>query len=170
MSEINEIETFKARLNQSLELTAKVISDLEMREREIELFKNVRSSFEQTILVKDNEITQLKNYIEQLEKSRVIEKRKELIDSWAKKYNISHSQLTDVERILSTLETEEEISRFENLLGLSLSKEKMTPIPLTKTSEELVVEQFSNSGLNVAVSPEDRVKHLHKRLLTLSNN
>lgn len=163
---MDEIETFKAQLAQQIDLTERLINDLTVKEKEIEMFKNVRFSFEQTLAAKDAEITQLKNALLAAEKAKINDRRKEIITMWSKKYNVTPAQLSDVERILNSLETDEEINRFESLLGLSLSKEKMTPIPLTKTSEELVVEQFSAQGVtDESLTPEQKVKMLHQRLL-----
>lgn len=161
----NEIETFKAQLAQSLELSDRLIGELQTREKEIEMFKNVRVSFEQIIAAKDAEISQLKQELVSIETSQIIDRRKEIISTWSKKFTVSPAQVADMERILSSLETDEEITRFEALLGLSLSKEKMTPIPLTKTSGELVVEQFSSQGPEEILTPEQKVKSLHKQLL-----
>lgn len=168
MNPVSEIEVFKAQLTQSLELTEKLITDLETREKELEVFTKVRQSLEATIAVKDKEIEQLKNILQNIETERFSNRINAIAESWMNKYNLGPENRPEVLDMLTTFQKEDDLARVEKLLGLSSPKEQSIIVPLTKTSNELsTVEQFSSVPV-VELSREDRLKQLWK-LYEVSN-
>lgn len=170
MEPVNPIEVFKAQLAQSLELSEKLIVDLDNREREIELFSRIRESLENTLKSKDQEIEQLKNVIKQHELEKFNSRMSSLADSWIQKYGLSEDKKPEVIRMLTTFQNEEDLGRVERLLGLSLERERQTPVALTKNSDALALEQFRSNDVESGLSREERINLLWTKLAKIDKN
>ncbi len=161
---VTELDAFKAQLAQALELSDRLITEVEMRDKEISIFQNVRTNLEKALESKENELQALREKLLIHEKGKILERKQNLIDRWVKKNSIPQDQLDDVYKMFEGFDTEESLTRIENTLGLNTSDKKIVAVPITKSSEELVMAQFSAVPSNQApMDPKERVSRLHEQ-------
>jgi hypothetical protein len=166
---VQELETFKAQLLQAFELNDKLLHEVESRDKEITVFKEVKMGLERVIEQQQSEITQLKEHMNTLRLEKFNEQVTVLARKWIKKYGQAEDKLPEVVVMLSKFQNEEELSRMEKLLGLETGNENSNPTPLTQTSANLV-EVFSSpkSEKNLEqMSPDEKRNYFWKQMETL---
>jgi hypothetical protein len=127
------VEKFKAQLIQSIEINDRLIAELEKKEKELSVFKELQNNLELLVVEKDNVITQLEQSIEVVRMSRFTERKNELLRKWITKFNLSPDQTTSVQKMLSKFTSEDELGDVERMLEVSVIK-RVEPVPLTQTS------------------------------------
>lgn len=130
-----EIAQFKSHLVQAIEVNDSLIKELEKRETDISVFKELHSTMEQVLLEKDTIISQLHNQILELQFAKFNERKQEVANKWITKFCLPQDKIADVQRMLSKFSSEDELVEIEHMLNLSGSiKLPMAPEAFTETS------------------------------------
>mgnify|MGYP007071606509 CR=1 FL=1 len=130
----NTVEKFKAQLIQSIEINDRLIAELEKKEKEVSIFKELQTNMELLVGEKDRIITQLQESIQTVQLSKFNERRDQVLRKWISKFNISTEQATSVQKMLSKMTSEDELVDVERLLDVAVIKKVSEPVPLTQTS------------------------------------
>lgn len=167
IEEEETIETFKNQLVQALSLNDNLLTELKDRDMEISAFKEIKTSLESVIETQKNEITQLKNDMQNLQAEKHRERVEEAALRWIKKFGLPKEKLQEAIIMLSKYETEEELNNFVNLIDSGSRNDKSTtPVPATQSSAVLV-ETFSNAETEEklrSMSGQDRRDYLFNQL------
>lgn len=163
------VETFKAQLVQAFELNDKLLDEINTKDKEISVFREIKTGLEDVIETQQQEITQLKNELEGIQLSLFKDKISGLADKWIKKYGLSAEKKQEVMTMLAKFQSDEELHKVEELLGLKGVKEKSIPVPLTQTSATLM-EQFGNKPEQSYddLTPDQKKELLWKKMQALN--
>lgn len=161
--EVDELSTFQAQLVKSLQLNDQLINELEAKEKELSTFHQIKESLEDTIDSKNEEITQLQKRIADYEAEKLRDRIDDVAHRWAKKVNAVGEQMEKIRVTLSSVKTEEELIRFEELIGIGSGNERSSPVPLTKDSGK-IVETFGNGPDVTKMNPVEYKDYLFKQL------
>ena len=157
-------EQFKAQLIQSLEINDKLITELERKEKEISLFKQLQESLEAVAQEKDVIIEQLKSQTQELRMSQFNEKKDIIFKKWISKFNIASEQYDSVHMMLSKFTSEDELANVERMLENSVVKRQSNPISLTQTSSQIENTVFKEEPSMVNATPQQKVDALYQKL------
>lgn len=164
----DKVENFQAQLVRALELNDKLINELQKKEQELSVFSEAKSNLESVISDKDETITQLQDQIESIKMEKFQEKVHDMSSKWIKKFGLPADKSDEVITMLSKFQSEEELARFESLMGLTKSN-KPNPVPLTKNSNVLS-EKFSEKKEDYeSLSPKQKLDKLHEQLVAYEN-
>ena len=162
-------EKFKAQLVQSIELNDKLILELEKKEKELSIFKELQNNLELVIQEKDNVIQQFKTEMDKLQVSKFNEKKDIIVKKWVSKFNLSPDQVSGVQRMLSKFTSEDELDEIEHMLELTVTKKVFEPVALTVPTTT-ITEQSIPVVIETFNAPEDRLKQLWNKVEALKKS
>lgn len=163
VEEKDDVETFKAQLVQALSLNDKLIEEVKARDKEITVFKELKTNLDRVIDEQKNSIQTLENEIQSLKTEKIRERAEQVAKVWIKRYGLGEQDLPGVRNMLSKYTTEEELEEFERLINNSRN-EKSSPVPATQSSAVLVETFAKNEADYESMSPMERRDLLFRQM------
>lgn len=159
-----ELSQFKSQLIQALDLNDQLITQLEKKDKEVSVFKEMNDSLQSVVSQKDTEISRLKDELQSFKMARFNEKKDAIYAKWLSRFNLSPEQSDSVQRMLSKFTSEDELADVERMLETSSGKKESTPVAITQTSAFLDNQTVEPSVSYDALSPEEKLNYLHSKL------